>query len=94
MSPWWNCEPCKARFYHDKDLQEIVFKIQKEDFEYELNLRLTGNRTIIFRTKNPETNNSKLTWFFAKKILDIPYLIQNVTPQNAEQKLATILTFS
>ena len=77
---YWDCDKCQAKYWGIPEDKTIKFLIYLDNDEYGIYLR--KNSTSIYL--NPQE--------FGSEITSIPYRL-NITPQNAKDKLKTILTF-
>lgn len=93
---WWRCITCDVEFKDGEDAMEAMsFAIRKPGVIYILELYFNQNKTKV-KVLYSDTGLGLFNGndMYKPPILEIPRLVQGVTPQNAAEKLNTLLTFS
>lgn len=86
MRQLYRCNTCKVNYDGEKEyLHSLTFDCKIKDVPYELTIDSDKNQTILAAWTEPDC----LTY-----IMDISLAIKHVTPQNVEDKIKTLLTFS
>lgn len=91
---WWDCFPCKVRYLipiaNEFKIKCIRFDIVEKETGYCLYLDLERQRTDLWSYTNYDVSAAVPV----RCLLQIPYLLQNVTPTNALDKIKKLLLFS
>lgn len=83
---WWQCTPCKVRF-HEVTQDYQVFTVKLNDNVYEFHV---GPRTTSITYLDIQNEYSA----YEQRVFKMDTPIKGVTPQNAADKMKTLLTFS
>lgn len=96
-SRWWKCTSCNVEYKDDEDADHtdvILFKVVTPTHLFYLELNFTDNKTKVRVISKDEDGHYADEDYYKKPPIEVPYILKNVTPGNAEYKLKTLLTFS
>jgi hypothetical protein len=100
----WRCYPCKICLYTNdvynrnsnqpRTIFQISFDIKKPNFMYRILLNHDANVTYVCKIEQPNTYYyQSYYWDRPFPSITLKFLPKNLTPQNVEYKLDTLLTF-
>ena len=96
---WWLCEKCKVHFYTSSEMDIytifiIQFHVHKSHGFYHVQCDIQHNRTRVYYFRYAKEGDQMDVSNSLQPILDFKPVLTNVSPQNIEDKLQTLLVFS
>lgn len=104
---WWYCNPCSVRYLGEPTYEkytgetniydgfaQIEFPRFIRNEKYILSLEVAANRTRIYRMKDISDPFGFTPFFQEETILKVHPVLNGVTPDNAKNKIKTLLMFS
>jgi hypothetical protein len=92
---WWQCDKCSVAYLTSLkgNIEVITFKTKAVDNVYAITLYLKTKTSSILLWKNVAPPNEKPRYSIDSEIKEFDKLLDNITPDNFQDRLKTYLIF-